>query len=131
MYDEKWEQTFLLLQDFVKEHGRFPTARESYQGVNIGRWYVYQRNKMQSSTLPPEQLGRIIISSCCSLSRNTAACLKRGRAIRASESVIGAPPRNKQSKNRTFPPTAEYCSRKSACLRSIPIHAGQEPAFCG
>ena len=55
MYDEKWEQTFLLLQDFVKEHGRFPTARESYQGVNIGRWYVYQRNKMQSSTLPPEQ----------------------------------------------------------------------------
>ena len=55
MYDEKWEQTFLLLQDFVKEYGRFPTARESYQGVNIGRWYVYQRNKMQSSTLPPEQ----------------------------------------------------------------------------
>lgn len=55
MYDEKWEQAFLLLQDFVKEHGRFPTARESYQGVNIGRWFVYQRNKMQSSTLPPEQ----------------------------------------------------------------------------
>lgn len=48
MYDEKWEQTFLLLQDFVKEHGRFPTARESYRGVSIGGWYIYQKQQALS-----------------------------------------------------------------------------------
>lgn len=59
MYDEKWEQTFLMLQDFVKEHGRFPTARESYRGVSIGRWYIYQKQQALSPAYPTQKVDKL------------------------------------------------------------------------
>ncbi len=45
LFDVKWHAQYELLQDFVAEHGRFPSSVESYRGVNIGRWLNEQKRK--------------------------------------------------------------------------------------
>lgn len=40
---EKWYQTAALLEEFIGERGRLPHNRESYKGVNLGRWAANQR----------------------------------------------------------------------------------------
>ena len=38
-----WEQSFALLEAFLEEFGRFPAAKEQYQGYNLGNWCDAQK----------------------------------------------------------------------------------------
>lgn len=51
----RWEHSFQLLQDFVSEFGRLPTAREKYQGEGIGSWLSIQKKMSTRDSYPPER----------------------------------------------------------------------------
>ena len=53
IFEERWQNSFALLKEFVSEHGRFPHKRETYKDVNLGVWLdsqkqVYKKGKLTS-----------------------------------------------------------------------------------
>lgn len=56
-FDGKWESNYLILKQFVNEHGiEKLTTDIVYQGCNIGRWVGNQRTKYKNGKLPEEQI---------------------------------------------------------------------------
>ena len=47
-----WRQKLETLKEFVAEHSRLPTARESFGGINLGTWCVGQRQAYRGKRVP-------------------------------------------------------------------------------
>lgn len=66
--DGKWDKFFLLLADFVAEHGRLPNGDEQYRGMRLGSWLKRQKKLLseRSDTLTEaqrENLRRYVVYS--------------------------------------------------------------------
>ena len=42
-FSNSWEFNFELLKEYVEKHEEFPHKNDSYEGVSIGKWCIYQR----------------------------------------------------------------------------------------
>lgn len=49
MDNGEWQRFFVLLQQFIHEHGRIPTMREEYRGAGLGSWVGRQRTAFKSA----------------------------------------------------------------------------------
>lgn len=57
--DEKWEQNFILLQEFHKKHGMFPKQKDVYKGVKLGLWCANQRRDVVNGKCLPERYAKL------------------------------------------------------------------------
>lgn len=56
-YDEKWQKTYLILKQFVNEHGIEKLTQDTiYQGCNLGMWIHAQRKKYKKGKLSEERI---------------------------------------------------------------------------
>lgn len=56
-FDGKWEGNYLILKQFVNEHGIGKLTTDTvYQGCNIGMWVANQRTRYKNKTLPLERV---------------------------------------------------------------------------
>lgn len=44
-WNEAWEHKFMLTEKFIKEFGRMPLVRETYEGVCLYRWLILEKSK--------------------------------------------------------------------------------------
>ena len=58
-HDEKWEQTFALLQEYYTEYGTFPIAGEIYHDVNLGKWCANQKLLVKAGKCSEERLTKL------------------------------------------------------------------------
>ena len=57
--NQKWEKDYQLLCQFIEEYGRLPMCVEEYKGENIGKWFQYQKQKMNMLSYPEEYRTKI------------------------------------------------------------------------
>ena len=43
VYDNQWDATFTILQEYVEDNNCLPRRRTTYKGCNIGRWLESQK----------------------------------------------------------------------------------------
>jgi helicase, putative len=56
-FDGKWESNYLILKQFVNEHGIEKLTTDTvYQGYNIGSWVANQRTRYKNKTLQLERV---------------------------------------------------------------------------
>lgn len=57
--NEKWEQNFVLLQEYYAECGNFPTASVVYQGIKLGKWCANQKLLAKAGKCSAEHLEKL------------------------------------------------------------------------
>lgn len=65
--DEKWEEHYRVLLDFISEFDCFPSSYEVYKDFHIGRWCLQQRNSSVKDRMPQdryEKLEKIGLFAC-------------------------------------------------------------------
>lgn len=58
-HDEKWEQTFALLQEYYTEYGAFPNTDKIYQDVKLGKWCANQKLLVKAGKCSEERLTKL------------------------------------------------------------------------
>ena len=58
-FAEQWNQTFLLLEEFVNETGSFPKDKTQYKGCNVGHWLCNQKTAHKKGKLSFEQESKL------------------------------------------------------------------------
>lgn len=54
--ENQWNETFLLVREFRKEHFRLPTPTEEYKGVQIGSWL---KTRLQKDKDRPDRMEKL------------------------------------------------------------------------
>ena len=57
--DDKWNDAFELLKEFVNEFRRFPSSGEKYKDNNIGNWCKRQRYEYKQNNLNPDRIEKL------------------------------------------------------------------------
>ena len=59
MFDEKWQENYELLVEFVRESGIWPTQKVTYKGFRIGNWLSAQKHYYKKGTLSTEREAKL------------------------------------------------------------------------
>ena len=58
-FSNSWDFNFELLKEYVDKYDEFPCKNESYEGVSLGKWCVYQRVLNNRGKLPKAQVDKL------------------------------------------------------------------------
>ena len=58
-HDAKWEQNYILLQQFIEEFDRFPKRNDTYHDVQLGTWCAEQKRRSKATGYSPERIHKL------------------------------------------------------------------------
>ena len=58
-HDAKWEQNYILLQQFIEEFNRFPKRNDTYHDVQLGTWCAEQKRRSKATGYSPERIQKL------------------------------------------------------------------------
>ena len=54
--DERWNEKYVILQEFIKKYDRLPKTREKYKNIKIGSWCSWQKQNYKIKILNDEKI---------------------------------------------------------------------------
>ena len=58
-FANSWDFNFELLKEYIEKYEEFPHKNDSYEGVSIGKWCIYQRVLNNQGKLPKSQVDKL------------------------------------------------------------------------